>query len=156
MGGPLSVTFSDILMTKMEKEAISPPREPVFYKRFLDDIIARRPPNQLTDPLFEFLNNHHNNTKLTCRINSEKFLDTKLICLDNTFVTEVYRKQTKLTPHCSSCTPKRYKRNAINSNLSRTQRISSNIFKEKKIIRKKFLKAVSLNRNIHHVWDTLL
>ena len=151
MGGPLLVTFSDIFMNKMEKEAIFPLREPVFYKRFVDDIITRRPSNQLTDPLFEFLNNHHNNTKLTCRINSEKFLDTKLICLDNTFVTEVYRKQTKLTPHCSSCTPKRYKRNAINSNLSRTQRISSNIFKEKKIIRKKFLKAVSLNRNIHHV-----
>ena len=111
MGGPLSVTFSDIFMTKMEKEAISPPREPVFYKRFVDDIITRRPSNQLTDPLFEFLNNYHNNIKLTCEISPERFLDTKLIRLDNTFITEVHRKETKLTPHWSSCTPKRYKRN---------------------------------------------
>ena len=53
MGGPLSVTFSYILMTKMEKEAICLPRKPVFYKRFIDDIITRRPSNQLTDSLFE-------------------------------------------------------------------------------------------------------
>ena len=136
MGGPLSVTFSDIFMKKMEKEAISPPRKPVFYKRFVDDIIT----NQLADPLFEFLKNYHNNIKLTCEISSEKFLDTKLIRLDNTFIAEVHRKETKL-PHWSSCTPKRYKRNAINSDLSRAQRISSNFFKEKKVIREKFLKA---------------
>ena len=30
---------------------------------------------------------------------SRKFLDTKLIRLDNTFITEVHQKETKFTPH---------------------------------------------------------
>ena len=30
--------------------------------------------------------------KLTCKVNLEKFLDTKLICQDTTYVTEVHRK----------------------------------------------------------------
>ena len=35
MGGPV---FSDIYMTKVEKDAILPPRKPKLYKRFVDDI----------------------------------------------------------------------------------------------------------------------
>ena len=52
----------------------------------------------------------------------------------------------------SSCTPKRYKRNAINSDLYRAQRISSNFSKEKKVIRDKFLKADYPNNFISNVF----
>ena len=38
MGGPLSVTFSDIYLTKMEEEVIKP-ANPSFYKRFVDDMV---------------------------------------------------------------------------------------------------------------------
>ena len=41
MGGPLSVTFSDIYMVKMENDVVIP-SEPIFYRRFVDDIYSRR------------------------------------------------------------------------------------------------------------------
>ena len=48
MGGPLSVIFSDIYMTKTEREVASPSK-PKFYKRFVDDIINTRNKNQPDD-----------------------------------------------------------------------------------------------------------
>ena len=41
MGGPLSVTFSDIYMVKTENDVIIPSK-PIFYRRFVDDIYSRR------------------------------------------------------------------------------------------------------------------
>ena len=140
MGGPLSVIFSDIFMTKMEKEALLPPLKPTFYKRFVDDIITRRKLNA-PDKLLEFLNSYHPNIKLTCEISPNKFLDTKINNTNNVITTEVYRKKTKLTTHWSSCIPKRYKRNAINGNLNRAKRITSNFENETRKIQQKFLKA---------------
>ena len=40
MGGPLSVTFSDIYMVKMENNVVTPCK-PIFYHRFVDDIADR-------------------------------------------------------------------------------------------------------------------
>ena len=37
MGGPLSVTLSDIYMNKMENDIVLPTK-PVLYRRFVDDI----------------------------------------------------------------------------------------------------------------------
>ena len=37
MGGPLSVTLSDIHMIRMETDVVVPIR-PIFYKRYIDDI----------------------------------------------------------------------------------------------------------------------
>ena len=37
MGGPLSVTFSDIYMIKTENDAVIPSK-PIFHHRFVDDI----------------------------------------------------------------------------------------------------------------------
>ena len=48
MSGPLSVTFSDIYMTKTEREVFNSSK-PKFYKRFVDDIISRRNKNQPDD-----------------------------------------------------------------------------------------------------------
>lgn len=140
MGGPLSVTFSDIFMTKMETEALKPPRNRQFYKRFVDDIITKRFKNQ-PDTLFEFLNNYHPSIKLTIEVNPQKFLDTKIVLKNNSCQTEVFRKETKLTPHWSSCVPKRYKRNAINGDLTRANCISSNFKKEKLRIWSKYEQA---------------
>ena len=41
MGGPLSVIFSDIYMTKTEEEVVKP-TNPSFYKSFVDDIISKK------------------------------------------------------------------------------------------------------------------
>ena len=50
-------------------------------------------------------------------------------------------KPNKLPTHWSSKVPKRYKRNAINSDLNRSHRISMNFTAEKEIIRDKFNNA---------------
>ena len=47
-GGPLSVTFSDIYMTKMERNVVCP-FNLIFYCRYLDDIYNRRKTNKKDD-----------------------------------------------------------------------------------------------------------
>ena len=41
MGGPLSVIFSNMYMTKTEEEVVKS-TNPSFYKRFVDDIISQK------------------------------------------------------------------------------------------------------------------
>ena len=62
MGGPLSVTLSDIYMTKTEE--VVKPTNSSFYKRYVDDRISKKKKDQ-PDLLFENLNNHHLNIKYT-------------------------------------------------------------------------------------------
>ena len=45
MGGPLSVTLSDIYMAKVE-DGVEEKYQPKFYKRYVDNIINRRKKNQ--------------------------------------------------------------------------------------------------------------
>ena len=137
MGGPLSVMFSDIYMTKIEKDAILPPRKPKLYKRFVGDIFTRRKTN-VPDQLLKFFNNYHPNIKLTYEINQVKFLDTKICYNNSSITTKVHRGVTKLTMQWSSGIPKRYKRNAVHGDLCRAERISSNFNNKKILIRQKF------------------
>ena len=51
MGGPLSVTFSDIFTTKMEDDIVISTK-PIFYRRYVDDIYNRRKKN-VEDSLFK-------------------------------------------------------------------------------------------------------
>ena len=116
MGGPLSVTFSDIYMVKMENDAAMLSK-PIFYRRFVDDIYSRR---KLGDNvLFDRLNNYNPNIKLTIEVNPSKFLDNKLTNINGAYKFNIYRKNTKLPSPWTSKTPKRYKRNTINSDLHR-------------------------------------
>ena len=140
MGGPLSVTFADIFMTKLERNCLKPPITPKLYKRYVDDCFVQRKKNQ-PDQLFIVMNSYHKNIRFTIEIDPKKFLDTKLIRNDSTYTTAVHHKETKVTPHWTSAIPKRYKRNTINGELSRAAKISSNFEKEKKAIRQKFSNA---------------
>ena len=81
MGGPLSVTLSDIWMVKMENNIIMP-HKPIFYKRYVDDIINCRKKHE-EDLLFEKLNNYHPKIKLTTEINPPKFSYTQIIISNN-------------------------------------------------------------------------
>ena len=53
MGGPLSVIFSDIYMTKMERDIVHP-FNPIFYHRYVDDIYTRRKINK-KDETMEYM-----------------------------------------------------------------------------------------------------
>ena len=145
MGGPLSVTFSDIYMVKMENDVVIPSK-PIFYRRFVDDIYSRR---KLGDNvLFDRLNSYHPNIKLTIEV---KFLDNKLTNINGTYKFNVYHKNTKLLLPWTSKTPKPYKRNTINGDLYRSRRISSNFDEEVPLIKEKFMKADYLLRFINSV-----
>ena len=139
MGGPLSVTLSDIWMVKMENNIVIPHR-PIFYKRYGNDIINRRKKHE-EDLLFKKLNNYHPKIKLTIEINPPKFLDTEIIILNNEVVTSVHRKESKLPVPWESKVPKHYKRNTLLGELHRAKRISSNFQKEVKNIKEKFSKG---------------
>ena len=80
MGGPLSVTFSNIFLTKLEQEKVKPTK-PKFYKRFVDDVFNIRKTNS-PDHLLLALNTYHQRIKFTVEINPDHFLDTKLIHKD--------------------------------------------------------------------------
>ena len=116
MGGPLSVIFSNIYMTKIEEEVVKL-TNPSFYKRFLDDIISKKKKGQL-DLLFENLNNHHPNVKCPIETMPQKFLDTKIIYEDNQVKTKIHRDGRKLPAHWTLKIPK-HKRNAIITDLNR-------------------------------------
>ena len=55
--------------------------------------------------------------------------------------TSVYRSENKLPVHWKSRIPKKYKRNAINTDIHRAAKISSNFQNEKTVIKDKFQKA---------------
>ena len=126
-------------MAKLEKDVIKHPY-PIFYKRYVDDTYVRRKKG-VHDTLFENLNNYHENMHFTIEVNPTKFLDTKISFKDDTMLTEVVSKDSKLFPHWSSQIPKRYKRNNINGELHRAKMISSDFDKEIQKIRLKFRKA---------------
>ena len=123
MGWPLSVIYSDIYMTKTQCEVVNPSK-PKFYKRFMDDIVNRKNKNE-PDDLFQKLNKNHPNMKYTVEVKPEIFLDTKIVYSNDVITTEVKRNDRKLPVHWSSKVPKRYKRNAIISDLNRATRIAS-------------------------------
>ena len=100
--------FSDIYMTKLEKDTILPPRKRKSYKRFVNGIFTRRK-TSVPDQTLEFFNNYHPNIKLTYEINPKKFPDSKISYNNSSINTEVHQKVTKLTPDCSSSIPKRYR-----------------------------------------------
>ena len=86
MGGPLSETFSNIYLTKLEKYQVKPLKSK-FYRRFVHDGISRRPKN--TQELFEKLNNYPEKIKFTTETNPKKFLDTRYLSENNIIKTEV-------------------------------------------------------------------
>ena len=62
------------------------PHKPIFYKKYVDDLINLRKKRE-EDPLFKKLNNYHPKIKLTIQINPPNFLDVEIIILNNKNVT---------------------------------------------------------------------
>ena len=83
-------------MTKLEKDAILPPRKPKLYMFFSDKIFAQK--TNVPDNLPEHLDNYQANIKFTCETNPEKFLYTKVCCNNNTITIKMQQKvkNTKL------------------------------------------------------------
>ena len=101
LGGPLSVIFSHIYMTKTERKVVEPTK-PQFYKRFVDGIINKRYKDQ-PDNLFQALNSNHPKIKYTIEVEDlDKFLNTKTIQKNGIVTAEVNRNDRKSPVHWTS------------------------------------------------------
>ena len=119
IGGPLSVTLSDIHMIRMETDVVVRIRT-IFYKLYVDDIYNRHQKNT-SDVLYDALNNYHPQMKLTIETKQKRFLDTEIIHIKGTIETRVHRRKTKLLIPWTSNIPKRYKRSSIKTELYRVK-----------------------------------
>ena len=70
----------------------------------MDDTYIRRK-KYGTDKLCLYLNSHHENIKLISEVNSNKFLDTEIICTDQEIKTQNYNKAKNFAEHWSSKVP---------------------------------------------------
>ena len=75
------------------------------------------------------MSTYHPKINFTVEQDPNKFLDTSIKIDKGLCSTRVFRKPNKVPMHWHSKAPVRYKRNAINGDLHRAKRISSN-FKE--------------------------
>ena len=138
MGGPVSVIFSDMFMSKIKEDAIVPAK-PIFHKRYVDDTYIHRKKN-VNDELFQNLNSYQTNIKLISEENPRKFLDTEIIRKSNTISIQEFTKLTKFPVHSSSKIPTNYKRNAITSELHGAKnKIKTDFDKELRWKKAKFL-----------------
>ena len=114
--------------------------ETYIYKRYVDDTYVKQKCSE-ADTLFDVLNSYHPNIKFTLEQNPKKFLDTQIIKENNQIKTQVFVKKSMYRVHWSSKVPFRYKKNAINGELHRARKISSNFQLKTARIKAKFLKA---------------
>ena len=110
---------------------------PLFYKRFADDVINRKKKNK-PDSILTSLSNYHPDVNFTVEVNPSKFLDTNKKIVDGKVEMSVYRKPNKMPILWISEVPKCYKRNAINGDLYRSYQITVNFDNEKETFREKY------------------
>ena len=71
------------------------PLKPKFYKRYVDCTITKRKKNTDFDELFQNMNSHHPNIKLTVETNPTIFLDTVFSKnLDGSVTTNILTRKT--------------------------------------------------------------
>ena len=114
MDGPLSVTLSDIHMTRTGNNVVKP-EKPLFYRCFVDDRQEKETRARyyfwlsLMIKFNDFLNKHHPKINLIIEVNPCKFLDIKIINNKGNITTEVLHKTSKLPVDWSPRIPKLYK-----------------------------------------------
>jgi len=129
------VILAGIFMSKLEKEVVYP-TNPILFKRYVDDIFNRKK-KTVADTLLPKLNAYHKNIKFTVERNLTKFLDTKLHLENGNYKTSVNRNR-KLPMHWSSKVPKKLKRNIINNDLHRADKIGTDFRYEINNIKEKY------------------
>ena len=98
MGSPISVALAELTMQNFEDIALlNPPCSPLFWKRYVDDILTALPTNRI-DAFQEYLNNINTNIQFTKEIESENqipYLDLNITKSETGQLTfDVYRKNS--------------------------------------------------------------
>lgn len=136
MGQRYAPSYANLYMSEWEREALAKcDLKPLFYFRFLDDIIGAWPHDVALFPDFiNTLNSHHPSIKLKYIIDPHQvhFLDTTVFFqainpTQNKLLTKVYFKSTDTHAllHKSSYHPKHTFKGIIKSQIIRFHRISS-------------------------------
>lgn len=119
MGSPLAASLANIVMEHIEEQVLSSlDYNPIFFKRYVDDIITCIPKNKIDYTLNKF-NNYHTNINFTIEIEKNQsinFLDLNIKYDNNgTIFTNWYNKDTASFRYINynSTTPHRYKKNTI-------------------------------------------
>ena len=89
MGGPLSVTFSNIYLTKFKKDKVRSTNS-LLNEPLVDDVINRRKNSKL-DALITSLNSYHSNINFTFNVNPPKFLHTNIKIVNGKVKRSIYK-----------------------------------------------------------------
>lgn len=97
MGSPVSLIFADIVMPDLERDCLSKlDFKPLFYYRYVDDIITCIPRSKVQNMLDTF-NSFHPRLQFTSELEKDRsisFLDVLLIRDNNKIISNWYRKPT--------------------------------------------------------------
>ena len=128
-------------MNSLEKEHVMP-LKPKFCKRYVDNTITKKKKNTDIDELFQNMNSHNPNIKLTVETNPTRFLDTAFSKnLDGFVTTNAFCKPGKLPTFWNSQIPKRYKQNNIRGDLHGALKIASDFHAGVQTIIQKYLEV---------------
>ena len=134
MGSPLGPTFANTFLCFHEKKWLDdcPPEfKPVYYRRYVDDIIVLFKDQSHVALFHDYLNQQHPNMKFTCeeeKDNQLSFLDISVTRVNNAFSTSLHRKDTfsGVYTNFKSFMSSSYKEGLIFTLLHRAFTISSN------------------------------
>ena len=132
MGSPLAPVLANVFMGINEDKWISNfnNNKPLFYRRYVDDILAVFDREEDAVNFFNHLNQQHDNIKFTMETNVNNqmpFLDTLITNIDSNITTQTYHKPTYtgLLLNFNSFTPFSYKNNLIKCLIDRTFKINN-------------------------------
>ena len=137
MGSPLGPTLTNIFLCYHESNWLKDcPKDfkPVFYKRYVDDILVLFNKPEHAQLFLEYLNKKHKSMKFSIEteINgSLSFLDVEIFRENNKFVTNVFRKETFSGVYTNFTTflPLEHKFGLVHTLLNRCFNLSSNFLK---------------------------
>ena len=149
MGSPLGPTLANFFLAHIECKLLKNNNndliQPIFYRRYVDDIFAVFRDNSYV-PFLELLNSQHPRLKFTVEVACETltFLDVEIKINDGNLQTWVFRKPTHtgLLLNFSAIAPRKWKFGLITCLLNRAKVICSNSFFDQEVRK---LKTMFLN-----------
>ncbi|KAL9951258.1 hypothetical protein ACROYT_G043894, partial [Oculina patagonica] len=132
MGSPLGPLMANVFMCHLEEKLTCDDKMPSFYRRYVDDTLARMPSTEAATEFLTTLNGLHPNLSFTMELpvnNKIPFIGMDIIMNGTRLETAVYRKPTNtgLLLHFHSHTDKRYKDCLIKTMVHRAHALSSTI-----------------------------
>ncbi|XP_078384145.1 uncharacterized protein LOC144666620 [Oculina patagonica] len=130
MGSPLGPLMANVFMCHLDEKLTCDDKMPSFYRRYVDDTLARMPSTEAATEFLTTLNGLHPNLSFTMELpvnNKIPFIGMDIIMNGPRLETAVYRKPTNtgLLLHFHSHTDKRYKDCLIKTMVHRTHTLSS-------------------------------